>query len=176
MDAQSIYTQIQQLPLIGGGIRQRDPAAIKTLQDLYYAVTGSTVYAGCKGCHIKAANYLTSLTLQDLQTMSEKKFVLNKGVSIEWPYRSGQLLMASNINDAKAAEYLINNPTGVQFFADYPQDQDGNVDLSAWYPADDSAKEPEPKSKKQKSEPIAPPIADNEPSLEAQNNDEQPAE
>lgn len=120
---------------MAGGIRQKEPKSIAFLQSLYYQVTGSTVYAGCKGCHIKAANYLTSLTLQNLLIMSEQRFKLNKGVKIEWPFRSGQLLTEVNLTDAKAAEYLINNPAGLANFADYPKGQDG-LDISEWYPSD----------------------------------------
>lgn len=135
MDAQQVYNDIQKLPLMAGGIRQKETTAIKFLQNLYYQVTGSTVYAGCKGCHIKAANYLSSLTLQTLLIMSEQKFRLNKDVKIEWPFRSGQLLTEVNLTDAKAAEYLINNPAGLSNFVDYPKGQDG-LDLSEWYPSD----------------------------------------
>lgn len=135
MDAQQIYDQIQQLPLMAGGIRRKESEAIQFLQKLYKQVTGNTVYAGCKGCHIKAANYLTSLTYQNLLTMSEQKFKLKKGVSIEWPYRSGQRITAGNLTDAKAAEFLYNHPKGIDHFEEYPQNENG-LDLEEWYPSE----------------------------------------
>ena len=133
MDAQQLYTDIQRLPLIAAGIRKKETAAITELQRLYRLVTGQTVYAGCKGCHIKAANYLTSLTINQLETMSEKKFTLNKNVKIEWPFRSGQILTNATLTDEQAAEYLLNNPAGVSNFSEYPKGEDG-ADLSQWYP------------------------------------------
>lgn len=145
MNTEQIYAEIQQLPMMAAVIRQKTPAAIKFLQELYFKVTGNTVYAGCKGCHIKAANYLSSLTYQTLKTMSEKKFTLKKGVSIEYPFRSGQRLTAGNITDQKAAEYLINNPTGIQHFSDFPQDDKGNLLLEQWFPSE-KAEEPKKES------------------------------
>lgn len=133
--------------MMAAGIRQKTPAAIKFLQDLYFKVTGNTVYAGCKGCHIKAANYLSSLTYETLKIMSEKKFTLKKGVSIEYPFRSGQRLTAGNITDQKAAEYLINNPSGVQHFSAFPKDDKGELSLEQWFPSDniEAPKTEEPK-------------------------------
>lgn len=135
MNYEQVYADIQKLPAMAGAIRQRQPDAITYLRAIYQLVTGNTVYAGCRGCHIKAANYLMSLTLEKLKTMSEKKFTLKKGVRIEFPFRSGQLLTHTNMTDHRAAEYLLNNPKGLEHFSDYPQGENG-LDLSEWYPSE----------------------------------------
>lgn len=155
MDAEAVYSQIQLLPSMAGSIRRKEPDAIAYLQRLYKEVTGNTVYAGCKGCHIKAANYLTSLTLENLTTMAQKLFTLKKGISIEWPFRSGQRFSDKNITDAKAAEYLYNNPSGIDHFADYPKSEGGGVDLSSFYPAE-VVIEDSPKTKGKKAADPAP--------------------
>ncbi len=149
MDANLIYTEIQKLPMMAGALRNKDVAAVSFLQDLYLKVTGKTVYAGCKNCHIKAANYLMTLTLNDIETMSNQKFKLDKHVSIQWPYKSGQYLLADTINDAKAAEYLYNNPKGIQFFSEYPKNDAGELDLNEWYPSEEVAEKPVKKGKKE---------------------------
>lgn len=148
MNAEKIYNDIQQLPVLAGEIRQRESKAISFLQRLYFDVTGSDVYAGCKGCHIKAANYLTSLSLNDLKKMASQKFKLKKGNRIEYPFRSGRLITEENLTDELAVQMLLNNPAMVSGFADYPKDETGNIDLTEWYPKDESViEEQKPKGK-----------------------------
>lgn len=54
--------------------------------------------------------------------MSEKRFKLKKGITLEYPVRAGNFYNANTLTDEIAAEYLAGNPKGVSNFEEYPKD------------------------------------------------------
>ena len=129
MNVEQVFSDIQKLPAMAGAIRLKEPKALDYLRALYLQVTGETVVAGCKGCHLKAAHYLSSLTIEKLKQMANKQFKLKDNVLLEFPYRSGSHHTAKSITDETAKEYLTHHPEGIKHFDEYPKDSEGNLQL-----------------------------------------------
>jgi len=121
MDINLVFEQIQSLNSMIYAINKRQPEAIRLLDRLNRWVFGESVTAGCTNCHIKAFKKLTSLTLQDLEAMSNKKFELKKGLLVEYPFRSGKFYVSETMTDDIAAKYLTDHPHKVDQFARVPE-------------------------------------------------------
>jgi hypothetical protein len=140
MDYQQLYTEIQTLPNLVIKIGKKEPAAIATLSRLHEQVYGESVCVTCTNKHIQAYSKLTSLTLENLKAMSEKKYELKKGESLTLNNEfGGKFLINHNLTDEESAEHLSNVPEDIKKFAKYPEDWNKKA-------------EPETKSKKSKSE------------------------
>lgn len=122
MDINLVFEQIQSLNGMIYAINKREPEAIRLLDKLNRQLFGESVVINCSNCHIKAFKKLTSLTIQDLQAMSEKRFKLKKGILVEFPFRSGNFYVAETMTDEISERYLRTHPQMVKQFASYPAD------------------------------------------------------
>jgi len=130
MTPQEIFEKIQALATITSAIARREKGAVAVLNEAYKATYGHTIEFGCKNCVTKAYMKLSSLTLQNLIDMANAKYKLKKGIRIQYPAFSANFYTSENITDASAEKMLKAHPEMIKHFADYPKDQDGNLQLS----------------------------------------------
>ena len=132
MDVNKVFEDISALYPLVVKIGKKDADALAQLNRVHKAVFGTTVVAGCSGCHVKAYNKLASLTLEDLLIMENAKFKLKKGVLLNYPFMSGDHYTAQGgIPDAIAAKYLDSKPDKVDQFDLYPGSDKGELDTKA---------------------------------------------
>jgi hypothetical protein len=133
MNTEEVFLQLQALNGLIIKITKREPEAIAELNRLYRILYGETVTAGCSNCHIKAFHKLTSLTIDDLNTMNDQNFKIKKGVLVEYPFQSGQFFSAAlGVSDELATEYLTAHPQMIEQFEVYPgsESESKELDLS----------------------------------------------
>lgn len=142
MDIEKIWQEIQVLPSLILKINKRDKSAIAILNKLNLSLFGESVIAGCSNCHIKSYRKITSLTYQNLIDMSNKKYKLKKGITIEFPVRGGKHYNDETLTDELAKEILINHPEMKQHFANIP------VEVPVQEPKEEPVKELKKEEKK----------------------------
>lgn len=129
MDIEKIWSELQELPSMILRINKREVSAIAVLDRLSKIVLGTTLDGHCSNCIISTYKQLVNTTYQTLQKMEDQKFKLNPDVIIEYPNRGGNFYNHKTMTDDIARDILLNIPSHIQHFAEYPQ-VDGAVDLS----------------------------------------------
>lgn len=120
MEVAKIWEDLQELPQLVIKIGKKDSEAISKLDKLSRIIYGKPVAAGCSNCHTQAYIKLTSLTYEKLTEMAERKFKLKKGITIEYPVRSGNFFNQETLTDDQAEKYLAAVPSGSKHFEVIP--------------------------------------------------------
>lgn len=131
MNIQEIYEEIQSIRGKGKAILSGDPEVNGKLDRLYQTVYQEQIKRGCRDCSMVAYGKLIRLNQNQIKIMSERKFKLKPGKSIQLKFGSSEMLSNDNLTDAVAIRLLHERPYLVREFAEFPKNEKGELVLPA---------------------------------------------
>ncbi len=150
--------QVQQLLDSPELVAVKHPEAISNLHSVYKQLFGEGIKKQCGDCLTKALLrirkyvYLQSqnnenFNLETMKKFEDKNFVLAKGKALDVG-KIGIILTNESMTDEIAVRALTAFPNLVKYFIKYPQDEEGNLDLTGFELPNKKSK-PSPESTEQ---------------------------